>query len=281
MSEPERTRLAVLGSPIHHSKSPVIQRAAYRVLGLDWSYESVEMTGERLAEFVGSCGPQWRGLSLTMPLKRDILPLLHRRAPLVDVVGAANTVRFTDEGLEGFNTDVYGIVQAFRDAGVESLRTAHVLGAGATAASVLAALAELGTRHVTVSARTPAKADGLVALGAGLAMEVVVRAWGIQDRSLRAPDAIISTLPGGQNDMLFAEPIRASSVLFDIAYDPWPSGLARSWQAAGGRVISGLDMLIHQAVAQVRIFLTGSQGEPLPREDEVLAAMRAAIAESS
>ncbi|MFZ2963342.1 MAG: shikimate dehydrogenase, partial [Rhodoglobus sp.] len=218
MSESGRTRLAVLGSPIHHSKSPAIHRAAYGVLGLDWSYEAIEMTGDRLAGFLGSCGPEWRGLSLTMPLKRDILPLLQHRDRLVDLVGGANTVRFTDDGLEGFNTDVRGVVQAFRDAGVASLRTAHVLGAGATAASVLAGLAELGARRVTISARTPAKAGVLVALGAGLGMEVVVHAWGVPDRSLRVPDAVVSTLPGGQNDMVFAEPIRAGSVLFDIAY---------------------------------------------------------------
>lgn len=281
MSEPGRTRLAVLGSPIHHSKSPAIQRAAYRVLGLDWSYEAIEMTGERLAGFLGSCGPEWRGLSLTMPLKRDILPLLHRRDPLVDLTGAANTVRFTDGGLEGFNTDVHGVVQAFRDAGVASLRTAHVLGAGATAASVLVALAELGTQHVTISARTPAKAESLVSLGGGLGMDVVVRAWGVQDRSLRVPDTVISTLPGGENDMAFAEPIRAGSVLFDIAYDPWPSELALSWQQAGGRVISGLELLIHQAIGQVRVFLHGDPATPLPREAEVLDAMRAAVAETS
>ena len=281
MSEPERTRLAVLGSPIHHSKSPAIHAAAYRVLGLDWSYEAIEMTGDRLGEFVGSCGPEWRGLSLTMPLKRDILPLLHRRDPLVDLVGGANTVRFADDGLEGFNTDVHGVVQAFRDAGIDSLRTAHVLGAGATAASVLAGLAELGTRHVTISARTPTRADGLVALGSALGMEVVVRAWGIQDRSPKVPDTVVSTLPGAQNDMAFAEPIRARSVLLDVAYDPWPSDLASSWLAAGGRVISGLEMLVHQAIAQVRIFLSGDQTRPLPRETDVLAAMRAAVAGST
>jgi shikimate dehydrogenase len=277
VAETARTRLAVLGSPIGHSRSPAIHLAAYRVLGLDWSYEAIELTGERLAGFLGACGPEWRGLSLTMPLKRDILPLLHRRHPLVDVVGAANTVRFTADGLEGFNTDVYGIVQSFRDAGLESIGSAHVLGAGATAASVLAALAELGTRHITISARTPAKADGLVRLGTGLGMAVVVRAW--DDRtSAPVPDAVVSTLPGGQNDLVFDERTRAHSVLLDIAYDPWPSELARSWQEAGGGVISGLEMLVHQAIGQVRVFVGGDPEQALSRESEMLAAMREAIA---
>jgi shikimate dehydrogenase len=277
VAETARTRLAVLGSPIGHSRSPAIHLAAYRVLGLDWSYEAIELTGERLAGFLGACGPEWRGLSLTMPLKRDILPLLHRRHPLVDVVGAANTVRFTADGLEGFNTDVYGIVQSFRDAGLESIGSAHVLGAGATAASVLAALAELGTRHITISARTPAKADGLVRLGTGLGMAVVVRAWD-DHTSTPVPDAVVSTLPGGQNDLVFDERTRAHSVLLDIAYDPWPSELARSWQDAGGGVISGLEMLVHQAIGQVRVFVGGDPEQALSREPEMLAAMREAIA---
>lgn len=275
----ERTRLAVLGSPIHHSKSPAIQRAAYAVLGVDWSYDAVEMTGAGLGEFVESCGEQWRGLSLTMPLKRDILPLLDSRDALVDVVGAANTVVFTDNGLRGFNTDVMGAVQSFRDAGVESLDSVHILGAGATAASILVAAAQLGATRALISARTPAKADDLVTLGNALGVVVSVRAWGVMDRSLVAPDAIISTLPGGQNDLVFAAPIRERAVLFDIAYDPWPSELARAWGEVGGAVISGLDLLINQAVGQVRAFLTGNIEVALPDEAAVVAAMRAAVAE--
>ncbi|WP_397545107.1 shikimate dehydrogenase family protein, partial [Salinibacterium sp.] len=133
-----RTRLAVLGSPISHSLSPRIHKAAYEVLGLDWSYESVDVTEGSLADFVTKLDSRWRGLSLTMPLKRGILPLLDFRDSVVDTVGAANTVLVGETGaLYGFNTDVYGVAQSFRDAGVHSLDTVHVLGAGATAASVI------------------------------------------------------------------------------------------------------------------------------------------------
>lgn len=277
MSE-RRTRLAVLGSPIHHSKSPIIQRAAYAALGLDWSYEAVEMTGEGLASFVDSCDESWRGLSLTMPLKRDILPLLGSRHPLVDVVGGANTVLFTDRGPRGFNTDVTGAVRSFTDAGVERLGTVHILGAGATAASILVAVAQLGASRAVVSARSIDKAQYLVVLGADLGVEVVVRAWGVMDRSLIAPDAIISTLPGGENDLVFAAPIRERAVLFDIAYDPWPSRLAKAWAEVNGAVISGLDLLINQAVGQVRVFVSGDPDLPLADEDRVAGAMRAAVA---
>jgi shikimate dehydrogenase len=277
VSSRPRTKLAVLGSPIHHSKSPAIHRAAYAVLGLDWSYAAAEVTGGELAGYLSSRDASWRGLSLTMPLKRDILPLLDDAEDLVDLVGAANTVVFDDSGMHGHNTDVQGVVQSFRDAGVEKLPYVHILGAGATAASVIAGVAQLGAAKVLVSARTPEKATPLVELGDKLGIAVVVRAWGIQDRSLIAPDAIVSTLPGGANDMLFAEPIRERSVLFDIAYDPWPSDLATAWEEVGGTVIPGIDLLVNQAVGQIRLFLTGDRLAPLPDEPAVVAAMRAAV----
>jgi len=277
VTSPQRTRLAVLGHPVAHSKSPAIHRAAYGVLGLDWSYEAVDVAGSGLAEFVESRDSSWRGLSLTMPLKRDILPLLASRDELVDTVGGANTVLFTDDGPRGFNTDVQGVVESFRAVGVESLEYVQVLGAGATAASVLVAVASMGAGKVVVNARTPEKASPLVALGETLGVAVVVRAWGISDRSLIAPDAIVSTLPGGENDLVFAGPIRERSVLFDVAYDPWPSDLAKAWAEVGGTVISGLDLLINQALGQIRIFVGGDQHQPLADERAVVAAMRAAV----
>lgn len=265
-----RTRLAVLGSPISHSKSPAIQRAAYGVLGLDWTYEAIEMTGASLPEFLRSRDASWRGLSLTMPLKRDVLPSLDWRAPLVDLVGGANTVLLTDDGLRGFNTDVYGVERSFREAGVESLDRVLVLGAGATAASVIAGVARLGAMHVVVSARTREKAAPLVELGESLGVEVAVT--GLSDFPMA--DAVVSTLPGGSYDLVFPEEVREASVLFDVAYDPWPSELAKQWS---GTLISGLELLINQAVGQVRIFVGGDPDVALPNEDAVVAAMRAAV----
>ncbi len=272
------TRLAVLGSPIGHSKSPAIHRAAYGVLGLPWTYEAIEMTGENLAGFISTRDETWRGLSLTMPLKRDIVPILAWRDPLVATVGGANTVILGGEGPRGYNTDVQGIVESFGEVGVTSLSYVHLLGAGATAASVLVAVAQLGARRVLVSARTPAKAAYLVELGIVIGVDVVVRAWGVMDRSLVVPDAIVSTVPGGENDLVFAEAIRENSVLFDVSYDPWPSALATAWDSVGGIVISGLDLLVHQAVGQIRIFAVGDQTVALPDEPAVVAAMRAAVA---
>jgi len=272
------TNLAVLGSPIGHSKSPLLHAAAYRELGLDWNYSALEVTGETLADFVRSRDQSWRGLSLTMPLKRDVIPLLDELDSVGTLTGAANTVLITDGRLSGFNTDVYGIVRAFSDAGVDHLDKVQILGGGATAASAIVAMRELGARRITVSVRSIARAADLVALGRAGGVDIVVSELGSDDQATDVPDAVISTLPGhAEHAVTFSSALRESAVLFDVAYDPWPSTLAESWTDAGGAVISGLEMLINQAVAQVRIFVNADAAVPLDREADVLAAMRAAV----
>lgn len=277
------TRLAVLGSPIAHSKSPLLHAAAYRALGLDWHYDAVDVAESALRDFVASRDASWRGLSLTMPLKRDVLALLDWADDTATLTRAANTVLFdrSSDALEtrGYNTDVYGVTEAFREAGVEHLDMVEILGGGATAASVLVAASELGASRAIVSVRTPAKAADLVTLGERVGVDVAVRRFDAADRPSSPPDAVVSTIPGhGAHGLAFAEQIRATSVLFDVAYDPWPSELAASWLTAGGTVISGLEMLLHQAVAQIRVFVNGAPDATLPGEADVLAAMRAAVA---
>lgn len=272
-------RLAVLGSPIAHSKSPQLHTAAYRVLGLPWSYSAVEVIEGSLGAFVNTCDASWRGLSLTMPLKREVLPMLASRSSLVETVGAANTVLFDDDlAMHGFNTDVAGIVAAFADHGVSALDRVQILGGGATAASVLAAVAQLGATQATVMARDPERASALEALAARLGIELTIRSIGVADRSLIVPSAVISTLPGSaEHGVIFPEAVRQQAALLDVAYEPWPSALATAWAAAGGTVVSGLEMLLHQAVEQVRIFVTGREGAALPGEERVVRAMRESV----
>ena len=274
-------RLAVLGSPIAHSKSPALHRAAYRVLGLDWHYEAFEVVPAGLEDFIRSCGVQWRGLSLTMPLKHDVMPLLDFTDPVAALSGGANTVLFRRGGggttLHGFNTDVFGIVEAFRHAGVARLSTVRMLGAGATAASALVAVAQLGADRVLVSARSEGKFVALVEIGRQIGVEVHAARPDTAESDI-VPDAVISTLPGGaDHPYRFDASTRASSVLFDVAYDPWPSPLAASWLEADGRVIPGIEMLVNQALMQVRIFVGGGVDRILPREEAVRAAMRESV----
>lgn len=264
------TRLAVLGSPIAHSRSPALHRAAYAVLGLDWTYEARDVPEGALGAFLNTLDDRWRGLSLTMPLKREILPMLDTRSGLVELVGAANTV-LLDGGVRGFNTDVDGIVGALADHGATRVRTAHVLGMGATAASALAAAARLGARAVVVTGRRDHD-PGLRRLASALGLELRLRRPGAT-----APpdvDLLVNTIPGDLDDVAG---IDDAGVLLEVVYDGWPSPRARRWLDAGRPVASGLEMLLHQAVGQVRIFVTGVEDAPLEREAEVVRAMRAAV----
>ncbi|MGH1550915.1 shikimate dehydrogenase [Leifsonia poae] len=271
-------RLAVLGSPIGHSRSPELHRAAYDALGLDWSYEAIEVTEDGLQAFIDGLGPEWRGLSLTMPLKKAVLPLLTETDRIADQTGGANTVLLDGEDLRGFNTDVAGIVRALQAAGLQEARYVHILGGGATAASALVAAAELGAERVDVYVRDLARSAWIEPLANDLGLRVRIRPFSQADRSLDVPDLVISTLPGGTTtEAVYTDSTRRRSMLFDVAYEPWPTPLARQWEAVGGRAVSGLAMLAHQALLQVRVFVSGDPLQPLEDEPGVLAAMLEAV----
>jgi shikimate dehydrogenase len=270
-------RLAVLGSPIAHSLSPDLHRAAYRVLGLDWAYDALELTGDALPEFVRSRDSTWRGLSLTMPLKRNILPLLDEVSEVARETGSANTVVFGSGGdLRGFNTDVHGLTEGFVRAGVRSLGTALILGGGATAASALVAARRLGASTIFVGVRSADRAAGLVEIGRAQGVTVQVRELELLIQIDEPLDAVISTLPNGVDVAVpLDSDIVREATLFDVAYSPWPTPLAATW--SGLTVIGGLEMLVLQAHAQVRAFVNGDPEQPLDRDDEVLAAMLSAV----
>ncbi|PZE90477.1 shikimate dehydrogenase [Curtobacterium sp. MCBD17_008] len=275
----DRTQLAVLGSPIAHSLSPALHAAAYDVLGLPFSYGRHEVASGGLAAFVAGLGPEWRGLSLTMPLKREVVPLLDRTTPLVDELGVANTVAFRHEGssvvLAGANTDVEGIVRPVAALG-HVPGEAVILGGGATAASALTASLRLGASLVRVFLRDTGKAGDLVMLGARLGVTLEVHP--LDELASAGPMGfVVSTLPGGAADDLPLVPSGPDAVLFDVAYEPWPTRASTAWTGAGGRVLNGLDMLSEQAIGQIRFFLTGDEDELLPSEAEVRRAMRAAV----
>jgi len=246
-------RAAVLGSPVAHSLSPRLHRAAYAALGLDWTYDAVEMTTPRLEGFLAGLGPEWAGLSLTMPLKQAVLPLLDEVTPLAAATGAANTVVLRDGRRLGSNTDVAGIVAALREAGVEGSGWSLVLGGGATAASALAALVELGDDAPNVQMRDPARSGPLRAAAARLGVRPVIDV--LDTVLLEEPglSVVVNTTPAGALDRLVPG-LRLPSpapVLLDVVYDPWPTALAAAYLEAGATVVPGTAMLLHQAVAQV------------------------------
>lgn len=278
-------RAAVLGHPIGHSLSPVLHRAAYAALGLhDWRYDAIDVDEPRLTDYLSGSGEGWAGWSLTMPLKRAVRPLLVRESDLARDVGAVNTVLVAPDGLEGYNTDVHGIVAALVESGVAEpaagvTRRATVLGGGATAASALAALAQLGCPDPVVHVRSVARTADLQTAAARLGVSPRLAPFDVDalTASIREADLVISTVPSGVADDLawggLADAARARRpVLLDVVYDPWPTSLASAWTESGAVAVGGFVMLVHQAFGQVHL-MTGLE----PPVEEMRAAGEAEL----
>jgi shikimate dehydrogenase len=250
----------VLGRPIAHSLSPRLHRAAYAALGLDWTYDAVDCGEADLAGLLDGLDASWAGLSLTMPLKQAVLPLLDEVSDLARDVAAANTVVLRGGRRVGHNTDVHGIVAALREAGTTTAERPVVLGGGATARSALAALAALGADEPVLVVRSEPRET--LAAAERLGVRPTLAAY--DPSVLQGCDLLVSTLPAGAADAL-APHVAGVPVLLDVVYDPWPTPLAA---ACRGTVVSGAAMLLHQAAAQVEL-MTGRSAP--------LEAMRAAL----
>ncbi len=260
-------RAAVLGSPIAHSRSPQLHLAAYRALGLlDWTYERIECGAQELPGLVGGFGPEWVGVSVTMPGKFAALQFADEHTERAGLVGSANTLVRTPRGWRADNTDVDGVRGALASMGEASgwaSKSGLVCGSGGTAPAAVLGLAELGVAEITVVARNPDKAARLVDLGTRIGVPTQFCAFdgpGLADQVAGA-GVLISTVPAAVAAR-YADTFATIPVLLDAVYDPWPTPLAAAVAAAGGRVISGLQMLLHQAFAQVEQFT----GLPAPRE---------------
>ena len=271
---------AVLGSPIAHSLSPLLHRAAYRALGLgEWRYAAHEVTEETFLPFVAGLDETWRGLSLTMPLKEVAFDVAAEVSPTALATGAVNTLVRRETGeWDAHNTDVHGVVAAL--AAVPHAQSATVLGSGATARSVVAALAQLGVRRVRLAVRSAARPATLrLAADLGVAVEAVPLAgWAdAADRPGEGGEAalVVSTLPTGAGSAAARALAgrRLSGTLLDVVYADWPTPLAQAASEAGLHVVSGLDMLVHQAGEQVRL-MTGHEA-PI---EAMFAAAREAVA---
>ena len=247
-------RCGVLGDPVAHSLSPVLHRAAYAELGLDWTYDAHRVPSGGLGELLAGLGAEWRGLSLTMPLKREALPLVDRLTDRARLAGAVNTLVLEDDGTRtGDNTDLPGAVAAIRERTSAPLATATILGGGATATSVGLALADLGVREIALAVRDEARAaDTLAALrGHPAAPDVRVTSLGGGPTGFAA-DVVVSTIPAAAQTPELVARCADVPVVFEVLYDPWPTPLVTA--AAGRTVVGGLDLLVHQAVLQVELF---------------------------
>jgi shikimate dehydrogenase len=249
------THCAVLGSPIEHSLSPALHSAAYEYLGLNWHYGLYEVDEAALPDFIHGLDSSWRGLSLTMPLKQAAIALVDEISTTARVVEAVNTVLIEPDGRRsGDNTDIPGMVNGLRERGLGRVSQGAVLGGGATARSALAVLAQVADA-ADVYVRTPSRAEKLLAVAAQLGLTCTVRSWDDRAEALTAP-AVLVTTPDGATDDLADRVPEHPGVLLDVAYNAGATPLTSAWLAAGGAVVNGFDVLVHQAVLQV-LLMTG------------------------
>jgi len=270
----------VVGSPIAHSKSPLLHEAAYRVLGLDWSYVRTEIAEGQLASFVAGLDASWRGLSVTMPLKNEAFDLSASQDAHASYTGAVNSLAISHASgravCHGYNTDVFGITESLRAAGQNTFDHAAIIGGGATALSALVALDELGFQRVSVALRDPNKGAALSSLANRLGIDMTINALN-SIHSLAPVDVAISTVPGSAELRFDNLPRTSSATLLDVAYDVWPSPRSSEWTQRGGIAISGLSMLAFQAIKQVRIFVADAPDVALPNEAAIREAMFASV----
>jgi shikimate dehydrogenase len=270
-------RAAVCGKPIAHSLSPVIHTAGFAAAGLvDWTYTTFECAEAEFPDLVRGLGPEWAGLSVTMPLKEVALTLAASASPVATAIGAANTlVRRPDGTWYADNTDVPGMVRVLGEAGLTAAPTITVLGGGGTARAALATAAQLGASALTVVTRRSESLAELTPAAEVLGLRLTGVAW-VDAASAFDADAVISTVPKGAADELAAAvPWRPGSVLFDAIYDPWPTPLAAAAAAHGVGVASGLDLLLAQALGQFEQF-TGVVPAPESAMRDALMAAAAA-----
>jgi shikimate dehydrogenase len=252
-------RCGVVGSPIAHSLSPVMHRAAYASLGLDWAYDAIEVPAGSLASFVDGCDQTWVGLSVTAPLKREAAEHAVTRSPVVDALGVANTLIGGPDGWHAVNTDVPGAVAALRERGIESVDSVRFLGGGATVRSLILAVRELNAKSIEAWVREPANfapTEGVTVRRLGDPMDEPV-------------DLLISTIPA---DAVPPEAVESAGAVFDVVYDPWPTFLISAAAAAGLPVVTGLDLLAHQARLQVEL-MTGEAVDVDLLRDAALEAL--------
>ncbi len=255
----------MLGDPIAHSLSPVLHRAGYAATGLHWEYDAHRVVAGGLSAFLAGLDADWRGLALTMPLKREAVGLVDALSDTARLAGAANTL-LLGETVVGDNTDVPGASAALAERGVTEVRTATILGGGATATSAGLALADRGAEVLTLLVRDIDRAaETVIRLrrhpSAPTVQVLPLGAWEATG------DVVVSTIPAGAQDDDLVSRCADVPAVFDVVYDPWPTPLAVAASARGQVLVSGLDLLVHQAALQFALFT----GVPAP-----VAEMRSA-----
>ena len=247
-------KAAVLGYPIAHSLSPVLHGKAFELLGIAGSYEAIKVESGGLAQFLKSLGQSYDYLSLTMPLKEEVLDIAKDSGIEVDELAqriqSVNTLIRKGSGWSATSTDGSGFIKALANAGYDHFNSVLILGAGGTARAVAGALDDIAD-NVAVMGRSVRRNAGIAACFRKVVPEFIV--WDDQI-DLRQFDLVVNTTPSGAADLV-AEyiPSKVEGLLFDVLYKPWPTLIARRWSDGGGKVISGLELLLYQGIDQINL----------------------------
>jgi len=250
-------KAAVLGSPVTHSLSPILHNAAYAALGLDHTYNAIEIAELGLGDFLERVDTSWMGVSLTMPLKEVAFEYAESCDEVSRLTGAINTLVF-GESIRGFNTDVLGIVDALTESAKTHISSGVIFGSGATARSSLVALQRIGASKVRCVARNKSDMERMATLARDIGLDF--ESAPLENSGWSTADVVINTTPVGVMDEVAREVLSPTGLLLDVVYNPWPTQLAASWAVSGGSIVSGLSMLLHQAGHQVTLMT----GEPAP-----------------
>lgn len=247
-------KAAVLGSPIAHSLSPVLHGKAFEVLGISGTYEAIKVESGGLSEFLRRQGQSYDYLSLTMPLKEEVLDIAKASSIKVDDLAqriqSVNTLVKSGTGWSATSTDGSGFIKALANAGYDHFNSVLILGAGGTARAVAGALDEIAD-SVSIMGRSVRRNAGIAACFRKLVPEFIV--WDDQI-GLRQFDLVVNTTPSGAADLVAENiPSKVEGLLFDVLYKPWPTLIARRWSDGGGKVISGLELLLYQGIDQINI----------------------------
>jgi len=267
-------KFCVVGSPINHSLSPFLHRAAASYLNLDLEYEKQDVPKGQLTNFLTQ--GHFQGVSVTMPLKTEAFELAIERSDSSRLTGVANTLTRVESGWFCSNTDVYGIARALQV--LPPPERIVLIGSGATTRSALSALADtFPTSEIQIMARSAEAASASVAFGQGLGLTAV--GVELSAQIIAHSDLVLSLVPKDSFAEVWSELTSLSQKpkgwLFDVSYSPWPSVPAASWGSE--RVISGLEMLIWQATEQVEIFCQSLGLDRSIDRAELYSVMKAAV----
>ena len=252
----------VIGDPVAHSLSPVIQHAIARAAGDDIVYTAFRVKPDEVADAIrGAYTLGIQGLNVTIPHKKSVIPYLSRVDEAAREAGAVNTLLYTPDGYHGYNTDITGIARTLRAADVPLAGcTGIVLGGGGSAPAAVLALVQNGARRVYIVNRTLERAQMLAAgIGGLYPADVTAIPQGEMD-SLPHAEVLIQTTSAGFGKQAGITPVanprffeRVGMVL-DIIYTPWETQLLRDARACGSKCVNGFDMLVYQAMASYEIW---------------------------